>query len=247
MRDIKIGRIAGIEVSLNWSVLLLCTYLVWTLAGEVFPSTNPHLSATAHLLMALAATAGVVMSLLLHELGHAVVARRQGMELDGITLWLFGGLARFKREFPNGTVELRVALAGPLVTLLLAVFFVLVALARPPQAVAGACAWLGYLNAVLFVFNMLPALPLDGGRILHALLWRRGHDDLWASRIAADVGRFFGLLFVAAGTSLLVARDAYTGFWLVITGWFLFSAAGGEAESAKRRRSGSAPSGGAAR
>jgi Zn-dependent protease len=94
---------------------------------------------------------------------------------------------------------------------------------------------------------MLPALPLDGGRILHALLWPRGHDELWASRVAADVGRFFGLLFVAAGVALFAAGDASAGLWLVITGWFLFSAAGGEVESAKRRRSGSAPSGGAAR
>ena len=237
MNGIRVGRIAGIEISLNWSVLVLCTYLTWTLAAEVFAKTNPHLSAQAHLAMAVAATAGVVLSLLLHELGHAVVARREGMEIDGITLWIFGGVARFKRSFPNGKVELRVAFAGPLVTLVLAALFTLVALAQPPQAVAATCAWLGYLNASLFVFNMLPALPLDGGQVLHALLWLRGHDDLRAMRRAADVGRFFGILFLSAGAAVALGYDGYTGLWLAITGVFLFQGADAEVQYAQRRQS----------
>jgi Zn-dependent protease len=115
---LRIGRIAGIEISLNWSVLVLFVLLVWTLASGVFPATNPGLSHRADLAMAVAATVGYVLGLLLHELGHALQARRDGMEIDGITLWLFGGVARFESPFAEAAVELRVALAGPLVSLL---------------------------------------------------------------------------------------------------------------------------------
>ena len=143
--------------------------------------------------MALVATLFFFASLILHELGHALAARREGMEIEGITLWLFGGVAKFKGMFPSAGAEFRIALAGPLVTLGLGLVFVLVAWASGlPVAVDGVAAWLGYINFLLLGFNLLPALPLDGGRVLRAGLWRARGDFAGATRLAAEIGRGFG-------------------------------------------------------
>jgi len=234
--NIRLGRIAGIEISLNWSVLVLFVLLVWTLASGVFPATNPGLSHRTDLVMAVAATVGYVLALLLHELGHALQARRDGMEIDGITLWLFGGVATFRSAFAEAGVELRVALAGPLVSLLLGVIAVLVALANLPEPVGAVFAWLGYINLSLFIVNMLPALPLDGGRVLHALLWKIKGDEANATRVAAISSRVNGYLLVTAGLFLLVFLNSYSAAWLVFLGWFLIeAAAAGESESRARQ------------
>src|SRR5262245_19549766 len=124
----RLGRIAGIEFGVNWSWLVVFALIVRTLASAIFPSTNPGLSKTAHIAMAFVAAFLLFASLLLHEFGHAIQARREGIEIDGITLWLFGGVARFKGSFPNAGAEFRVAIAGPLVSLVLGVLFVLIAL-----------------------------------------------------------------------------------------------------------------------
>jgi Zn-dependent protease/predicted transcriptional regulator len=226
----RLGRIAGIEIGVNWSWLVVFALLVWTLATGVFPSTNPTLSDGTHVAMAVVATVLFFCSLLLHELGHALRARREGVEIEGITLWLFGGVAKFKGMFPSAGAEFRIAIAGPLVSLLLGAAFVLLALVHSlPQAVDGVSAWLGYINLTLLLFNMLPALPLDGGRVLRALLWRRRGDFAGATRIAAEVGRGFGYLFIAAGLALFVFQGSFSGAWLAFIGWFLLNAAAAEA------------------
>ena len=228
--SLRLGRIAGIEVGVNWSWLVIFALLVWTLATGIFPSTNPGLSDGVHLAMALVATILFFCSLLLHELGHALRARREGMQIEGITLWLFGGVAKFKGMFPSAGAEFRVAIAGPIVSLLLGVGFVLVALVPGlPEAVGGVAFWLGYINLTLLVFNLLPALPLDGGRVFRALLWRAKGDFAWATRIAADVGRGFGYLFIAAGVALFIFQGSFSGAWLAFIGWFLLQAASAEA------------------
>src|SRR5215831_5106131 len=186
--DLTLGRFGGVEVRLNWSLLVVFALIVWSLADSVFPSQNPGLSHRVHLAMAVAAALLFLASILLHELAHAWQARRNGIEIDGITLWLFGG----------------VAAAGPLVSLLLGVGFVLLALLDLPSAVDGVVAWLGYTNLLLFAFNVLPALPLDGGRILHAALWRAKGDPAWATRLAAAIGQGFGYLFIALGIAMFV-------------------------------------------
>jgi Zn-dependent protease/CBS domain-containing protein len=168
-------------------------------------------------------------SVLLHELGHAWQARRDGLEIDGITLWLFGGVAQFKGAFPNPGAEFRIAIAGPLVTVILSGGFALLALAGLPSAVDGVAAWLGYINLTLLVFNLIPALPLDGGRVLRAALWRARGDLGWATRVAADVGRGFGYLFIALGVLMFIVEGSFSGAWLAFIGWFLLQAATAEA------------------
>jgi len=227
--EITLGRIAGIRISVNWSWLIVFTLIVWTLASAVFPTQDPHLSRRTYLAMAVVAAVVFFGSLLLHELGHAAQARREGMEIDGITLWLFGGVAQFKGMFPSAAAELRIALAGPLVSALLGGAFVGVAAAGGlGTAVDGVAAWLGYINLILLAFNMLPALPLDGGRVLRALLWRTRGDFSWATRIAADVGRGFGYLLVGLGVFLFMAQGVWSGVWLAFVGWFLLQAAAAE-------------------
>jgi Zn-dependent protease/predicted transcriptional regulator len=228
--SIRIGRIAGIEVGVNWSWLVVFALLAWSLADGVFPDQNPGLSRGAYVGMAIVATVLFFASLLAHELGHALVARREGMEIDGITLWLFGGVARFKGMFPSAGAELRIALAGPAVSLAIGVVCVAVAWALGlPEQVDGVLAWLGYVNLVLLVFNLLPALPLDGGRVLRALLWKGRGDFAWATGVAASVGRGFGYVLIAAGLFLFIFQGAFGGAWLAFIGWFLLQAAGAEA------------------
>jgi Zn-dependent protease/CBS domain-containing protein len=224
-----LGRIAGIRVGVNWSWIVVFALIVWTLSQSIFPRMNQGLSDATYLGMAIVAALLFFVSLLMHEYGHALVARREGMEIEGITLWLFGGVARFKGMFPSAGAEFRIAIAGPVVSLVLGCLFVLFAwLARAPEAVDAVAAWLGYINLTLLVFNLLPALPLDGGRVLRSVLWAARNDFAWATRIAAWVGRAFGYLFIAVGLGFLFFQGAFSGAWLAFIGWFLLQAAGAE-------------------
>jgi Zn-dependent protease/CBS domain-containing protein len=204
--------------------------IVWSLAAAVFPSQNPGFSDGEYIAMAVVAALLFFVSLLLHELGHALQARRDGVEIEGINLWLFGGVAQFKGGFPSAGAEFRIAIAGPLVSLALGILFVVVAaFAGLPNAVDGVVAWLGFTNLILLAFNMLPALPLDGGRVLRSALWHFRGDLQWATWVASGVGRGFGFLFIGLGVFMLIVEGAFSGAWLAFIGWFLLQAATAEA------------------
>jgi Zn-dependent protease len=219
--NFTIGRFGGVEVRLHWSLLAL--------ADGVVPSQNPGLSDGTYLGIAIVAALLFLASILLHELGHSWVARREGIEVDSITLWLFGGVAEFKDRFTSAGAEFRVALSGPLVSIGLGVLFVLIALADLPTAVDAVAAWLGYINLILAAFNLLPASPLDGGRVLHAALWRAKGDFAWATRVASEIGQGFGYLFIALGLVMFVFQGSFSGAWLAFIGWFLLQGARAEA------------------
>jgi CBS domain-containing protein len=157
------------------------------------------------------------------------VAHREGIEVDSVTLWLFGGVAEFKDRFASAGAEFRVALSGPLVSIGLGVLFVLIALAGLPSAVDGAAAWLGYINLILAAFNLLPASPLDGGRVLHAALWRAKGNYAWATRVASEIGQGFGYLFIALGLVMFIVQGSFSGAWLAFIGWYLLHGAKAEA------------------
>ncbi len=232
---LTLGRIAGVRIGINWSWLIVFALIVWTLGASVFPAQDPHLSSGTYAAMAVAASFLFFTSLLLHELGHALQARREGVEIEGITLWLFGGVASFKGMFPSAGAELRIALAGPAVSAALGVIFVGIAAAlNRPLAVDGVAAWLGYINLLLLAFNMLPALPLDGGRVFRALLWRWKGDVARATRIAATVGRGFAYAMIGLGLLALVG-GSWSGAWLAFLGWFLLQASRLEARSVMLR------------
>lgn len=234
--SLTLGRVAGVEIGINWSWLVIFALIIWSLAAVVFPESNPGLSDGEYVAMAAGAAVLFFASLLAHELGHALVARREGMETDSIVLWLFGGVARFQGMFPSPGAELRIALAGPAVTVAIATALLAFAtLASLPAALDGVVTWLGTINVLLLVFNMLPALPLDGGRALRALLWRRRGDFTEATAVASAIGRGFGWAMIGGGIALLFLLGAVGGLWLALIGWFLIAAAGAEASFATMR------------
>ena len=231
---LRLGRIGGVEIGINWSWLAIVVLLTWSLAAGVFPETNPGLSDGTYVAMAAVAVPFFFACLVAHELGHALQARREGVEIEGITLWLFGGVARFKGRFPSAGAELRIALAGPIVSAVLGVAFLATALAVPlPAAVDGTVHWLGYINLALLAFNMLPALPLDGGRVLRSLLWAAKEDFQAATGMAAAVGSAFGQIMIGGGVLLAVAGGGIGGLWLALIGWFIVGAASAEAADAR--------------
>jgi Zn-dependent protease len=232
---VRLGRVAGIEIDIHWSWLLVVALIVWSLSQGVFPHTNPGLSDSAYLAMAAIAALGFFESILLHELGHAIQARRNGIVIDRITLWVFGGVALLRGPLPSAGAELRTAAAGPAVSLVLGLMFVLAALLLPlPTSVDGVLFWIGQMNLSLLVFNLIPALPLDGGRILRALLWTRRRDFLSATRTAAALGRGFGQLMIAGGLLLVMFVGDFGGLWLAFIGWFVLAAAEFELQAAAR-------------
>jgi Zn-dependent protease len=230
--NFSIGRFGGVEVRLHWSLLAVFVLIVWSLADGVLPSQNPGLSDGTYIGVAIVAAVLFLASILLHELGHSWVARHEGIEVDSITLWIFGGVSEFKDRFANPGAEFRVAVSGPLVSIGLGALFVLMALAGLPSAADGAAAWLGYINLILAVFNLLPASPLDGGRVLHAALWRAKGDYAWATRVASEIGQGFGYLFIALGLAMFVFQGSFSGAWLAFIGWFLLQGAKAEARYA---------------
>jgi Zn-dependent protease/CBS domain-containing protein len=234
---IRFGRIAGIEIGAHWTWLLVVGLVVWSLAAGVFPDTNPGLEPATYLAMALVAAALFFASLLAHELGHALAARRDGVPIAGITLWVFGGVARFSTEPPTAGSELRIALAGPAVSLVigLAGLALAVGVALPAEIDAIAY-WLGTMNLLLLVFNLIPAFPLDGGRVVRALLWQRTGDMVRATRWAAAAGRGFGAGFIAAGFVLAVFAGSLSGLWLALIGFFVMGAAEGELQLVEANR-----------
>ena len=232
---IRLGRIAGVRIEAHWTWLFIVALIGWSLADEVFPTANPGLADGTYVAMAVVAVPLFFACLLAHELGHAIRARRDGMAIEGITLWLFGGVAQFRGRFPSAAAELRIALAGPAVSLVLGVVLLGTALLVPlPAAVDGALFWLGSVNLMLLAFNLLPALPLDGGRVLRALLWRRRRDFLAATRSAAAIGAFFGRALILTGVALALFAGAFGGLWLALIGWFVLGAAEAEAAAAER-------------
>jgi Zn-dependent protease/CBS domain-containing protein len=234
--SIRFGRVGGVEIGAHWTWLLIFGLFVWSLGGAVFPTENPGLADATYAAMAIVAALLFFTTLVLHELGHALTARREGVEIEGITLWVFGGVAKFKGMFPSAGAEFRIAIAGPIVSLVIGGSLLALAWLIPlPAAVDGVATWLGTINIILLVFNMLPALPLDGGRVLRSLLWRRTGDFTAATRIAGALGQAFGRVLIFGGIALALLAGAPGGLWFALIGWFLTSAAAAETSLATLR------------
>ncbi|MFB9393139.1 site-2 protease family protein [Streptomyces coeruleoprunus] len=234
-----IGRIAGVRIGVHWSVLFIFALIVWGLAQGRFPDAYPGHPPLLYWAAGLVTALVFFGSLLAHELAHAVVARRNGVEVDDIVLWLLGGAARLHSEADSPSAEVRIAGVGPLVSLVLGGFFALgawlLAVVSAHEVLVEAVVWLAAINVLLGVFNAVPAAPLDGGRLLRALLWWRTGDRLKATAGATGAGRVFGWLLVAAGLLLFLRAGSYGGLWLALVGWFLVAAATVEGRQAQLR------------
>lgn len=243
MRSLKLGSLMGIEIHLDASLIIIFALLVWLLGGEVFPGWHPDWSAGLSWITGFAAGILFFVSLLLHELAHSMVARNFGISVPRITLFLFGGIAEIEDEPNAPKTEFFIAIAGPVTSLLLGVIFSLLAsnLAGPEFAEAlledqkAALAelaplptllfWLGPINIVLGLFNLVPGFPLDGGRVLRAALWWMTGDLDRATRSASEAGRLFGWFLMALGLYQALSGAFVQGLWLLLIGWFLANAA----------------------
>jgi Zn-dependent protease len=236
---LRLFSVFGIEIRLDVSVAIIFGLIVYSLGAGLFPEWHPDWSPALYWITALGGGLLFFASLLAHELSHSLVARRFGIRVPRITLFLFGGVAEIESEADTPQAEFAIAIAGPLMSLALGLLFGTVAglhldpaaeallLEDPQTVIAGlgpvvtVCLWLSSVNFVLALFNMIPGFPLDGGRVFRALVWRLTGDHLLASRLAATAGRWFGWALMAFGFWNLLALKNMGGLWLVMIGWFL--------------------------
>ncbi len=234
-RSFRIARIAGIPVGVSPWWLVIVALITWALGSSYFPEAVKGIGTGAAYALGLASALLLFASILAHEFGHAIVARRHGIEIEEIDLWLLGGVSRMRGEAHDPEDELRYAIAGPAVTAVIATCFGLLALLLPPSTPAAIGALVGYqalVNGLILVFNLLPAFPLDGGRVLRSLLWRRSGDMQKLTATAAGVGRTFGYVMIGLG-ALTFLSGAPEGLWLALIGFFIVTASGQQAMGAE--------------
>ncbi|MBO0726080.1 MAG: site-2 protease family protein [Blastocatellia bacterium] len=247
-RGLYIGRLFGINIHIDWSWILIFLLVTWSLAAGLFPAWHPDWSVALRWGVGVAASLLFFASILLHELSHSLVAKARGLPVRRITLFLFGGVSNIEREPPTPKTEFLMAVVGPITSILLGMIFLALAAfsaansnitGGDPQTVASQLgpittllAWLGPINILLGLFNLIPGFPLDGGRILRAALWSATKNLRKATAWAAGIGRLTGWMFIAAGVSMALGAHLpffgtglFSGLWLILIGWFLTSAA----------------------
>jgi Zn-dependent protease len=225
--SLRIGRVAGIDIYINVSWLIILVLLTFSLAIDWFPMTYPGQSFSIYLVLGFIATLLLFVSVLLHELAHSLVARRRGLAVKNIVLFVFGGVSNIEQEPKSAGVEFQMAFVGPLTSLLIGAIsyglFLLVG--RWSGALAAILSYLTIANVFLGVFNLLPGFPLDGGRVLRSIIWRITGSTSKATRIATTVGQIVAFLFILYGIWLFFTGATFSGIWLGFIGWFLLSAA----------------------
>jgi len=228
-RSFRIGRLFGIDIEIDYTWFIVFFLVAASLSTSVLAQRLPGLSLGARWLVAGITTLLFFASVLLHELSHSVVARRSGLGIAGITLFLFGGVSKMSDEPKSPGVEFRIAIAGPLASMALAFVFLGIAhLVRPApggDVLNTVFTSLGWVNGMLAIFNLLPGFPLDGGRVLRAGLWRAMGSLAEATRIAATFGHALGLLMIVGGIMLFALSGDFRVLWLAFIGWFLIQAA----------------------
>jgi Zn-dependent protease len=229
--SVPLGRILGIPIGLDYSWFLIFALLTWMLASSYFPAEFKDWPPLLYWLTGAVTAIMLFVSVLLHELGHSVIALRYKIPVRRITLFIFGGVAQIAAEPPSAKSEFYIAIAGPVVSLALAVFFQVL---KPAVAAAeplwGLAKYLAFINFALVLFNLIPGFPLDGGRVFRAIVWAVTKNLRRATLIAANVGRFFGFLFIFFGVWQVFSGNLGGGLWIAFIGWFLDSAASAQVQ-----------------
>jgi Zn-dependent protease len=227
-KRITLFKLLGFEVHIDLSWFIIALLVTWSLAKGLFPSYYQNLAPATYLWMGLCGAAGLFFSIVFHELCHSLVARRFGLPMKGITLFVFGGVAEMSEEPSSAKAEFLMAIAGPLSSILLGLILSVVSalvggiLSTP---VIGVIDYLAFINLILAAFNLLPAFPLDGGRVLRAALWQWKKNLRWATRIAARIGTGFGILLILLGIFNVITGRIIGGIWQFMIGMFLRNAA----------------------
>ncbi len=230
-KPITLFKLFGFAVRMDFSWFIIAALITWSLAVGVFPNYFPHLDQFTYWWMGVAGALGLFASIVVHELSHSLVARRSGLPMKGITLFIFGGVAEMSEEPPNAKAEFTMAIAGPLASIVIGVamlgVFAWGRSAAWPAPALGIVGYLGWINLVLAAFNLVPAFPLDGGRVLRSFLWWSKGDIHWATRVASGIGSGFGILLVVLGAWEFLRGSLVGGIWWVLIGLFLRSASQG--------------------
>lgn len=222
----KLGQIWGIPIGLHFSWFLVFTLVLFSLSTSYFPAEYPQLSTGSHVILAAITTILLFSSVLLHELGHALIALRNRIPVKGITLFVFGGVAQITRDPETPGAEFRIAIAGPMVSLALAgLFGGLYLIAQSIPLLAAPSEYLMRLNFMLVLFNMIPGFPLDGGRVLRSIVWRISANQVRATQIASAGGQVVAFAFISLGIFSIFTGLVANGLWLIFIGWFLQNAA----------------------
>jgi Zn-dependent protease/CBS domain-containing protein len=231
--NIPLGRILGIPIGLDYSWFVIFALLTWMLAGNYYPAEFKNWPPLLYWFMGAVTAIMLFVSVLLHELGHSVVALWYRIPVRSITLFLFGGVAQIGAEPPNAIAEFLIAIAGPLVSLALGVLFYAVQpLVAGIEPLLGLAKYLAYINLALVVFNLVPGYPLDGGRVFRAVVWAITGSMRRATLLAANVGRSFAFLFIFVGVWQMFGGNLGNGLWIAFIGWFLDNAASAQVHQA---------------
>lgn len=228
-RRFDLFSLFGFRVGIDTSWFFLAILVTWSLATGVFPSWHPQLASVTYWVMGAFGAIGLFFSIVFHELAHSLVARQHGVVMRGITLFIFGGVAEMTDEPPSARAEFQVAVAGPLASLLIALVCFTFTLFGDtlgfPEPIVGVVNYLGLINGVLVLFNLIPAFPLDGGRVLRSILWNWKKDLYWATYITSRIGVGFSFILIAGGVLRAVTGDIIGGIWSFLIGMFLRGAA----------------------
>lgn len=228
-KRLRLFKLFGFQVQVDLSWLVIAALVTWTLAVGIFPQHYPGFAPNIYWIMGAAGALGLFVSIIFHEFAHSLVARQFGMEMSGITLFIFGGVAEMKEEPRSPQAEFFMAIAGPLSSVVLALAFWGVskwgAAIGWPASVYGVLGYLGWINAMLVAFNLIPAFPLDGGRVARSILWGIKKDLPSATRIVTAIGSGFGFLLAALGVVSFLSGNVVGGIWWFLIGMFLRGAA----------------------
>ena len=220
----------GIPIGLDYSWFLIFALLTWMLAASYYPAEFHGWPRSLYWVVGAATAVLFFLSILLHELGHSVVALRYKVPVRSITLFVFGGVANIGGEPPSARAEFLIAIAGPLVSFVLGLlFYALQTAFAGSEPLLGLATYLTYINFGVALFNLVPGYPLDGGRVFRAIVWAITHDMRWATLVAANAGRFFGFLLILVGAWQILVGNFGGGLWIAFIGWFLDSAATAQA------------------
>lgn len=228
-KRVKLFKLLGFEVNIDLSWIIIAALVTWSLAAGLFPYLYPGLDHETYWVMGVVGALGLFISIVAHEFCHSLVARKFGMPMKGITLFIFGGVAEMGDEPPTAKAEFSMAIVGPISSLVIAAVFYLIYRAGVAGGwgtpIIGVLYYVAYINAILAAFNLLPAFPLDGGRVLRSILWGAKGNLRWATRVSSSIGAAFGIGLIVLGIFQFIGGNVIGGLWMFLIGMFLRNAA----------------------